>query len=89
MHIMQKLFNFVKNTQELCTLCKITQNFAKSTQKVRKNMQKLRKITLKKLRENYEYVCKLHNLHYYAPPTLLMMIRASKVGSHDAPYSKT
>ena len=37
-------------------------NYAKITQKLRK----------KKLRKNYAYVCKLHNLHYYAPPTLLM-----------------
>ena len=40
-------------------------------------MQKLcknyAKITQKKLRKNYAYVCKLHNLHYYAPPTLLML----------------
>ena len=39
-------------------------------------MQKLcknyAKITQKKLRKDYAYVCKLHNLHYYAPPTLLM-----------------
>ena len=38
-------------------------------------MQKLRKLEnyAKKLRKNYAYVCKLHNLHYYAPPTLLMV----------------
>jgi len=40
-------------------------------------MQKLcknyAKITQKKLRKNYAYVCKLHNLYYYAPPTLLMV----------------
>ena len=38
-------------------------------------MQKLRKNSAKitqKLRKNYAYVCKLHNLHYYAAPTLLM-----------------
>ena len=40
-------------TQKLCT------HYAKT-------MQKSRKI-IKKLRKNYAYVCKLHNLHYYAP----------------------
>ena len=40
-------------------------------QKLRKNYAK---ITQKKLRKNYAYVCKLHNLHYYAPPTLLMLL---------------
>ena len=52
--------------QELCRLCK---NYAKIMQKLCKNYAK---ITQKKLRKNYAYVCKLHNLHYYAPPTLLM-----------------
>jgi len=46
--------------QKLCT------NYAKIMQKLRKNYAK-------KLRKNYAYVCKLHNLHYYAPPTLLML----------------
>ena len=40
-------------------------------QKLRKNYAK---ITQKKLRKNYAYVCNLHNLHYYAHPTLLMII---------------
>ena len=45
-------------------------------QKLRKNYAK---ITQKKLRKNYAYVCKLHNLHYYAPPTLLMITEQSGV----------
>ena len=53
--------------QELCKLCK---NYAQIMQKLCKNYAK---ITQKKLRKNYAYVCKLHNLHYYAPPTLLMI----------------
>ena len=63
---------------------KLRTNYAEIThikQKLRKNYAKLRKnyakITQKKLRKNYAYVCKLHNLHYYAPPTLLII---SKVG---------
>ena len=59
--IMHKLcilcINYVLIMHKLCTLL------------VRKNYAK---ITQKKLRKNYAYVCKLHNLHYYAPPTLLM-----------------
>ena len=47
----------------------VMQKLRKITQKLRKNYAK---ITQKKLRKNYAYVCKLHNLHYYAPPTLLM-----------------
>ena len=61
--------NYVLIMHKLCTLCK---NYAKITQKLRKNYAK---ITQKKLRKNYAYVCKLHNLHYYAPPTLLMMCK--------------
>ena len=64
--IMHKLcilcINYVLIMHKLCTLCK---NYAKITQKLRKNYAK-------KLHKNYAYVCKLHNLHYYAPPTLLM-----------------
>ena len=40
--------------------------------KLRKNYAK---ITQKKLRKNYAYVCKLHNLDYYAPHTLLMKLQ--------------
>ena len=43
-------------------------------QKLCKNYAKLRK----KLRKNYAYVCKLHNLHFYAPPTLLMGLAESR-----------
>ena len=50
----------------LCTnyaqiMHKLCKNYAKITQKLRK--KNYAKIT---------HVCKLHNLHYYAPPTLLM-----------------
>ena len=48
----------------------ITQKLRKITQ----NYAKLRKNYAKKLRKNYAYVCNLHNLHYYAPPALLMMV---------------
>ena len=42
---------------------KLCKNYAKITQKLRK----------KNYAKNYACVCKLHNLHYYAPPTLLML----------------
>ena len=47
----------------------VAQNYAKIMQKLYKNYAK---ITPKKLYKNYANVCKLHALHYYAPPTLLM-----------------
>ena len=63
MHVMQKLCKnyalYALIMQKLWhRLCTLCKNYAKITQK--------------KLRKNYAYVCKLHNLHYYAPPTLLM-----------------
>ena len=80
--IMHKLcilcINYVLIMHKLCTLCK---NYAKITQKLRKNYAK---ITQKKLRKNYTYVCKLHNLHYYAPPTLLMAL-AGRRSCDEAP----
>ena len=73
--IMHKLctlcINYALIMHKLCTLCK---NYAKITQKLRKNYAKI----TQKLRKNYAYVCKLHNLHYYAPPTLLIMPAAGR-----------
>ena len=64
MHFNENYARIMQVMQKLCT------NYAKIMQKLCKNYAK---IMQKKLRKNYAYVCKLHNLHYYAPPTLLMV----------------
>ena len=49
--------------------------YALIMQKLRINYAKKPKITHKKLRKNYAYACKLHNLHYHAPPLLMSVLR--------------
>ena len=66
--------NYAQIMQIMHNLCTTYALHALIIQKLRRNYARYAKITQKKLRKNYAYVCKLHNLHYYAPPTLLMLL---------------
>ena len=72
MHVMHKLCtNYALYALIMHQLCK---NYARIMQVMQNLCKNYAKITQKKLRKNFACVCKLHNLHYYAPPTLLMQL---------------